>query len=69
MTSARGRGVRLAGSGLKPDTMYRVATLDGELSPGTPAVASGSFWMQYGVDVDLGGDFQGAAFTLEAVAP
>jgi alpha-galactosidase len=55
--------------GLKPDTMYRVATLDGELSPGTPAVASGSFWMQYGVDVYIGGDFQGAAFTLEAVAP
>src|SRR5271170_834598 len=55
--------------GLKPDAMYRVAALDGKLSPGTPAVASGSFWMQYGVDVYIGGDFQGAAFTLEAVAP
>ncbi len=55
--------------GLKPDTMYRVATLDGDLSADTPAVASGSFWMQRGVDVDMSGDFQGAAFTLEAVAP
>jgi alpha-galactosidase len=55
--------------GLKPDTMYRVATLDGNLSADTPAVASGSFWTQRGVDVDMSGDFQGTAFTLEAVAP
>jgi alpha-galactosidase len=54
--------------GLKPNAMYRVAKLDGELSEGTPAVASGSFWMQRGVDVDMSGDFQGVAFTLEAVA-
>lgn len=55
--------------GLKPDSMYRVAALDGNLSSDTRAVASGAFWMQHGVDVDMSGDFQGAAFTLEAVAP
>jgi alpha-galactosidase len=48
--------------------MYRVARLDGELSKDTPAVASGSFWMQHGVDLDMSGDFQDAAFTLEAAA-
>jgi alpha-galactosidase len=49
--------------------MYRVAILDGKLSAGTPTVASGSFWMQHGVDVDMRGDFQDAAFSLEAAAP
>jgi alpha-galactosidase len=51
--------------GLKPDTMYRIAALDGKLSANTPEVASGSFWMQHGVDVELRGDFQAAAFTLK----
>jgi alpha-galactosidase len=51
--------------GLKPDTRYRIAALDGKLSANTPEVASGSFWMQHGVDVELRGDFQAAAFTLE----
>ncbi len=51
--------------GLKPDTMYRIAPLDGKLSVNTPEVASGSFWMQHGADVELRGDFQAAAFTLE----
>jgi alpha-galactosidase len=54
--------------GLKPDTMYRIAELHGKLSVNTPEVASGSFWMQHGVDVELRGDFQAAAFTLEMTA-
>jgi alpha-galactosidase len=54
--------------GLKPDSMYRIAALDGKISADTPAIASGAFWMQRGVDVDLRGDFQAAAFTLETVA-
>src|ERR1035437_3556685 len=53
--------------GLKPDAMYQVAALDGKLSAGSPAVASGAFWMQHGVDVDLRGDFQATAFTLDIV--
>jgi alpha-galactosidase len=51
--------------GLKPDMMYRIAALDGKLALNTPEVESGSFWMQHGVDVELRGDFQAAAFTLE----
>ncbi|WP_433969753.1 alpha-galactosidase [Tunturiibacter gelidiferens] len=51
--------------GLKIDAMYRIEALDGKLSGNSPAVASGAFWMQHGVDVDLRGDFQAAAFTLE----
>jgi alpha-galactosidase len=54
--------------GLKPDAMYRIGALDGKLSAATPAVASGAFWMQNGVDVDLQGDFQAAAFSLKVVA-
>jgi alpha-galactosidase len=53
--------------GLKTDAMYRIEALDGKLSKNLPAVASGAFWMQHGVDVDLRGDFQAAAFTLEMV--
>ena len=34
----------------------------------TPEVASGAYWMHRGVDVELNGDFQAAAFTLERVA-
>ncbi len=55
--------------GLKPETMYRMKVLDGKLSPDTPAVATGSFWMQHGLDVELRGDFQAAAFTLEKTRP
>jgi alpha-galactosidase len=53
--------------GLKPDAMYRIAALDGKLSADTPETASGAFWMQQGVDTDLRGDFQAAAFTLEMI--
>ena len=53
--------------GLKTDAMYRIEPLDGKLSKNLPTVASGAFWMQHGVDVDLRGDFQAAAFTLEMV--
>jgi alpha-galactosidase len=53
--------------GLKADAMYRITALDGKLSAASPAVASGTFWMQHGVDVDLRGDFQAAAFALDMV--
>ena len=55
--------------GLKTDAMYRIEAIDGKLSKNLPAVASGAFWMQHGVEVDLRGDFQAAAFTLEMVEP
>jgi len=53
--------------GLKPDAMYRMAALDGKLAADSPAVESGTFWMQHGVDADLRGDFRAAAFALEMV--
>jgi alpha-galactosidase len=53
--------------GLMPDAMYRIEALDGKLSATTPETASGSFWMQRGVEVDLHGDFQAAAFLLKAI--
>jgi alpha-galactosidase len=53
--------------GLKADAMYRITALDERLPAASPAVASGTFWMQHGVDVDLRGDFQAAAFTLDMV--
>jgi alpha-galactosidase len=53
--------------GLNTNAMYRIAALDGKLPAGFPAVASGAFWMQHGVDVDLRGDFRAAAITLDMV--
>ena len=51
--------------GLDANANYRIAPLDGKLAKDTPASASGAYWMHRGVDVELRGDFQAAAFTLE----
>ncbi len=51
--------------GLDADATYRLSTLDGKLAADTPASASGAYWMNRGVDVQLRGDFRAAAFTLE----
>jgi alpha-galactosidase len=51
--------------GLKPDVMYRLEEIAGKTDTGTPAIASGAFWMEHGVDVNLKGDFQAAAFMLK----
>jgi alpha-galactosidase len=53
--------------GLMPEAKYRITTIAGQLTAGQPASASGAYWMQRGVDVELRGDFQAAAFTLEEV--
>jgi alpha-galactosidase len=53
--------------GLKPDGIYKLSALDGKLSADLPSAASGAFWMHHGVDIELRGDFQAAAFTLEIV--
>jgi len=50
--------------GLEPAAVYRVTALDGQLARDTPAEASGAWWMQHGIDVNLQGDFQAAAFAL-----
>lgn len=51
--------------GLDAASTYRVSALDGRLADGTPAEASGAWWMQHGIDVDLEGDFQAAALVLQ----
>lgn len=59
---------RLYLQGLEPSTQYRIAVLNGRLAGDTPSVASGAWWMQHGVDVDLRGDFQAMAFRLDRVS-
>jgi alpha-galactosidase len=53
--------------GLDPKTNYRVTSIAGKLTKDSPAVASGSYWMSHGVDVELRGDFQAAAFRFDSV--
>jgi alpha-galactosidase len=59
---------RLHLEGLDPNATYRIHSLDGKLADDTLPAASGAYWMQRGVDVELQGDFQAAAFTLERQA-
>jgi alpha-galactosidase len=52
--------------GLDPEKTYRVTSISGALAKETPAAATGSYWMAHGVDVELRGDFQAAAFRFDA---
>jgi alpha-galactosidase len=56
---------RLYLCGLNANATYRISAMDGKLAGDTPAEASGAYWMEHGVDAELRGDFQAAAFTLE----
>jgi alpha-galactosidase len=53
--------------GLDGHAQYRVVAISGSVTKDTPEVASGDYWMQHGVDVDMHGDFQASAFRLERV--
>ncbi len=59
---------RLYLRGLDVNVRYSITAIDGKLAKDTPAEASGAYWMEHGVDVELRGDFQAAAFTLERTA-
>ena len=50
--------------GLDESATYSVNAWAGKLAKDTPQQASGAYWMHHGVDIDLRGDFQAAAFTL-----
>jgi len=52
--------------GLDPKATYTLRAMSGLADPATPAKASGAYWMEYGIDVWLRGDFQAAGFVLEA---
>jgi len=54
--------------GLDPKADYRVTSIAASMAKGSPTVASGSYWMGHGVDVNLRGDFQAAAFRFDDVS-
>ena len=51
--------------GLDARANYKVTPIAGTLSKNTPMVASGAYWMDHGVDVELKGDLQAAAFRFD----
>ncbi|WP_253716957.1 alpha-galactosidase [Sphingomonas sp. AP4-R1] len=53
--------------GLDPARRYAMTLIAGEVAPGTPAQASGAFWMGRGVDFVMTGDFRGCAVRFDAV--
>ncbi len=54
--------------GLDPKARYSLRAMAGAADPSTPAQASGAYWMAFGLDVPLRGDFQAAGFVLEMAA-
>jgi alpha-galactosidase len=53
--------------GLDPDAQYRLHWISAKPSSNLPEAASGKYWMNAGVDLQLSGDFQAAAFRLDRV--
>jgi len=53
--------------GLDPAADYALSSIEGKADPRTPAVASGAYWMNHGLEMGPGfkGDFQAAAFRLD----
>jgi alpha-galactosidase len=51
--------------GLDPNAEYRLSWIEGKALPGTPESASGAWWSRHGMQLDLRGDFQAAAFQLD----
>ena len=67
-STQKGRGFPILKlHGLDPAAEYAVSPIEGKLRDGSPAVASGAWWMNHGMEMDEGfrGDFQGAAFRLD----
>jgi len=67
-STQEGRGFpRLKLKGLNPAAQYALTSIEGKAETGTPAVASGAWWMNHGLDMDenFRGDFQAAAFRLD----
>ena len=51
--------------GLDSDAQYKLTWIEGKAWPGTPETASGAWWTRHGLQLDLRGDFQAAAFHLD----
>jgi alpha-galactosidase len=61
-----GRGFPLLQlQGLDPAAEYKLSWIEGKAWPGTPESASGAWWMRHGLQLELRGDFQAAAFRLD----
>ena len=56
---------RLYLRGLDANSSYSVHSISGKLAAGSPAMASGAYWMGHGIDVQLSGDFDAAAFVFQ----
>ena len=65
-STEEGRGFPLLQlQGLNPDFQYKLTWIEGKAEAGTPEVATGAWWMNHGLLLDLRGDFQAAAFRLD----
>jgi alpha-galactosidase len=53
--------------GLDPAAEYGLTFIEGKARPGTPVTASGAWWMHHGLQPDMKGDYQAAAFRLDRV--
>jgi alpha-galactosidase len=51
--------------GLDPATEYKLTWIEGKARLDTPASASGAWWINHGVQPDMKGDYQAAAFQLD----
>jgi alpha-galactosidase len=65
-STQEGRGLPLLQlQGLDAETNYKLNWIEGKARVGTPESASGAWWMRHGLQLELRGDFQGAAFRLD----
>jgi alpha-galactosidase len=65
-STQEGRGFPLLQlQGLDQDADYKLSWIEGKARPGTPESASGAWWMRHGLQPDLRGDYQAAAFQLD----
>lgn len=53
--------------GLDPAARYHFSMMDGQAAPDTPDSASGAWWMNVGVQLNMRGDLQASAFNLQRV--
>ena len=51
--------------GLKEEASYKLDVISGKAKDGTPSHATGGYWMHYGIDLALRGDFQAVAIRLD----
>jgi alpha-galactosidase len=64
--TTEGRGFPLLQlEGLDPAAEYKLTWIEGKAWEGTPEIASGAWWMRRGIQLNLRGDFQAAAFHLD----